>query len=396
MADLFLKSGREKSVQNRHPWVFSGAVGQIQGDAADGDLVAVRDAQGRFLARGYLNRQSQIAVRLLSWEEREAVDAAFWQRRIASAVARRQPLLDDGETTACRLIYAESDLLPGLIVDRYDDLLVVQCLTLGIARRREEIVQALIDVLSPAGIYERSDADVRAHEGLPAAVGTLYGREPSPEIAILENGYHFLVDVKGGQKTGFYLDQRGNRQALARYAKGREVLDAFAYTGAFGIYAATAGAGPVTHLDTSAEALALARRNASLNGLHRPENAFVQGNAFQVLRQYRDQGRAFDLIILDPPKFAPTRKHVHRAARAYKDLNLLALKLLRPDGILFTFSCSGGVDAALFQKIVFAASVDARRDVQAIASLAQGADHPILLSFPESAYLKGMVCRVLC
>jgi 23S rRNA (cytosine1962-C5)-methyltransferase len=396
MADLFLKSGREKSVQNRHPWVFSGAVGQIQGDAADGDLVAVRDAQGRFLARGYLNRQSQIAVRLLSWAEKESVDAAFWQRRIASAVARRQPLLDDGETTACRLIYAESDLLPGLIVDRYDDLLVVQCLTLGIARRREEIVQALIDVLSPAGIYERSDADVRAHEGLPAAVGTLYGREPSPEIAILENGYHFLVDVKGGQKTGFYLDQRGNRQALARYAKGREVLDAFAYTGAFGIYAATAGAGPVTHLDTSAEALALARRNASLNGLHRPENAFVQGNAFQVLRQYRDQGRAFDLIILDPPKFAPTRKHVHRAARAYKDLNLLALKLLRPDGILFTFSCSGGVDAALFQKIVFAASVDARRDVQAIASLAQGADHPILLSFPESAYLKGMVCRVLC
>jgi 23S rRNA (cytosine1962-C5)-methyltransferase len=395
MADLFLRSGRDKSVRNRHPWIFGGAVERIAGDVADGDLVAVRDTQGRFLGRGYLNRQSQIAVRMLSWEEDETIDGAFWRRRIVDAVARRRALIDERATTAYRLIYAESDLLPGLIVDRYDDFLVVQCLTLGIARRQEEIVRALVDVLSPSGVYERSDVDVREREGLPPTAGTLYGSEPPPEIEIVENGYRFLVDVKGGQKTGFYLDQRENRWTLPRYAKNREVLNAFAYTGAFGVYAAGAGAGPVTHLDTSVEALALADRNVRLNGFHGREDAFVQGNVFQVLRAYRDRGRSFDLIVLDPPKFAPTRKHVHRASRAYKDLNLLAIKLLRPGGILFTFSCSGGVDAALFQKIVFGASVDAQRDVQAIEPLAQGADHPVLLSFPESAYLKGWVCRVL-
>jgi 23S rRNA (cytosine1962-C5)-methyltransferase len=395
MADLFLRSGRDKSVRNRHPWIFGGAVERIAGDVADGDLVAVRDTQGRFLGRGYLNRQSQIAVRMLSWEEDETIDGAFWRRRIVDAVARRRALIDERATTAYRLIYAESDLLPGLIVDRYDDFLVVQCLTLGIARRQEEIVRALVDVLSPSGVYERSDVDVREREGLPPTAGTLYGSEPPPEIEIVENGYRFLVDVKGGQKTGFYLDQRENRWTLLRYAKNREVLNAFSYTGAFGVYAAGAGAGPVTHLDTSVEALALADRNVRLNGFHGREDAFVQGNVFQVLRAYRDRGRSFDLIVLDPPKFAPTRKHVHRASRAYKDLNLLAIKLLRPGGILFTFSCSGGVDAALFQKIVFGASVDAQRDVQAIEPLAQGADHPVLLSFPESAYLKGWVCRVL-
>ena len=395
MADLFLKSGRDKPVHNRHPWIFGGAVERIAGDVADGDLVAVRDTQGRFLGRGYLNRQSQITVRMLSWEEDEAIDGTFWRRRIVDAVARRRALIDEQATTAYRLIYAESDLLPGLIVDRYDDFLVVQCLTLGIARRQEEIVRALVDVLSPSGVYERSDVDVREREGLPPTAGTLYGSEPPPEIEIVENGYRFLVDVRGGQKTGFYLDQRENRWTLLRYAKNREVLNAFAYTGAFGVYAAGAGAGPVTHLDTSAEALALADRNVRLNGFHGREDAFVQGNVFQVLRAYRDRGRSFDLIVLDPPKFAPTRKHVHRASRAYKDLNLLAIKLLRPGGILFTFSCSGGIDAALFQKIVFGASVDAQRDVQAIEPLAQGADHPVLLSFPESAYLKGWVCRVL-
>jgi 23S rRNA (cytosine1962-C5)-methyltransferase len=395
MADLFLKSGRDKSTHNRHPWIFGGAVERIAGEVADGDLVAVRDTQGRFLGRGYLNRQSQIAVRMLSWEEDETIDGTFWRRRIGDAVARRRALIDERATTAYRLIYAESDLLPGLIVDRYDDFLVVQCLTLGIARCQEEIVRALVAVLSPSGVYERSDVDVREREGLPPTAGTLYGSEPPPEIEIVENGYRFLVDIQGGQKTGFYLDQRENRWTLLRYAKNREVLNAFAYTGAFGVYAAGAGAGPVTHLDTSAGALALADRNVRLNGFHGREDAFVQGNVFQVLRAYRDRGRSFDLIILDPPKFAPTRKHIHRASRAYKDLNLLAIKLLRPGGILFTFSCSGGIDASLFQKIVFGASVDAQRDVQAIEPLAQGADHPVLLSFPESAYLKGLVCRVL-
>jgi 23S rRNA (cytosine1962-C5)-methyltransferase len=336
----------------------------------------------------------------LSWDEGEAIDETFWTRRIADAAARRHALDDDPETTAYRLIHAEADLLPGLIVDRYGDYLVVQCLTLGIAQRRDLIVRALAQVVSPAGIYERSDVEVRRHEGLAPATGLLYGEAPPPELEIVEHGLCFHVDLVRGQKTGFYLDQRENRRALARYvrgrgAQGRAMLDAFAYSGGFGVYAARAGAGPVTLLDASTEALDLARRNLQANGQDLADVRFDCGDVFEMLRLYRDQGRSFDLIVLDPPKFAPTRRHVDRAARAYKDINLLAIKLLRPGGILLTFSCSGGVDAGLFQKIVFGASVDAGRDVQAIEWLAQGADHPVLLSFPESAYLKGLVCRVL-
>jgi 23S rRNA (cytosine1962-C5)-methyltransferase len=398
VADLFLKRGREKAVRNRHPWVFSGAVARIEGQPEEGQIVTVRDAAGTFLARGYLNRRSQIVVRLLSWDEGERIDEAFWTRRIAAAIVRRQALDQDPRTTAYRLIHAESDLLPGLIVDRYAGYLVVQCLTLGIAQRRDLLVDALVQALSPAGIYERSDVDVRAQEGLAPTTGLLYGGSPPPELDILEHGHRFAVDLAGGQKTGFYLDQRENRRALAGYAqgqgvRGRTMLDTFAYSGGFSIYAARAGAGPITLLDTSSEALDLARRNLQANGQDLSAVSFDCGDVFEMLRLYRDEGRSFDLIVLDPPKFAPTRRHVDRAARAYKDINLLALKLLRPGGILFTFSCSGGVDASLFQKIVFGASVDAGRDVQVIEWLAQGPDHPVLLSFPESAYLKGLVCR---
>ena len=395
MPDVFLKPGRDKPVRNRHPWVFSGAIARFEGRPEEGDMVAVRDAAGAFLARGYLNRRSQIVVRLLSWDEGESIDEAFWARRIAAAIARRRALHKDPRTTAYRLIHAESDLLPGLIVDRYGEYLVVQCLTLGIDRRRALLVAALAQALSPAGIYERSDVDVRAQEGLPPATGLLYGQAPPPEIEILEHGHRFVVDLAGGQKTGFYLDQRENRLALARYARGREILDAFAYSGAFSVYAARAGAGPIALLDASAEALDLARRNLQANGHDLATASFDCGDVFETLRLYRDRGRSFDGIVLDPPKFAPTRRHVERAARAYKDINLLALKLLRPGGILFTFSCSGAVDADLLQKILFGASVDAGCDVQIVEWLAQGPDHPVLLSFPESAYLKGLVCRVL-
>jgi 23S rRNA (cytosine1962-C5)-methyltransferase len=395
MADVWLKKGREKPALNRHPWIFEGAIERVEGDPAGGDVVTVRDARGEFVGYGYVNRHSQITVRLLSWDPAEQVDERLWASRIAGAVARRRSWAGRSETTAYRLVYAEADLLPGLIVDRYNDFLVVQCLTLGIERRKAELVDALVQVAGPVGIYERSDVDVREQEGLPPATGVCWGAEPPPEIEILENGHRFLVDVKTGQKTGFYLDQRVNRSVLARYASSMEMLDAFAYSGGFSVYAAAAGAGPVTLLDASDSALDLARRNLALNGWNRDMDAFVKGNVFEVLRQYRDQGRSFDLIVLDPPKFAPTRQHVHRASRAYKDINLLAIKLLRPGGLLFTFSCSGGIDALLFQKIVFGASVDAGRDVQVLEQLSQGPDHPVLLSFPESAYLKGLVCRVL-
>ena len=395
MADVILKQGRSKAIHNRHPWIFSGAIERVKGQVEDGEIVTVRDHKGAFLARGYLNRRSQIVVRLLSWDENEAVDDAFWARRIAAALARRQPLACDPDTSAYRLIHAEADRLPGLIVDRYGDYLVVQCLTLGIDVRRPSIVAALQDLLPVAGIFERSDVEVRAHEGLSPAVGLLSGDAPPAGYEVVEHGHRFLVDLAAGQKTGFYLDQRENRRAFARYAPGRETLDAFAYSGGFSVYAAHAGAGPITLLDVSADALTLAERNLALNGLQRDEDTFQRGDVFETLRLYRDQGRSFDLIVLDPPKFAPTRRHVQRASRAYKDINLLAIKLLRPDGVLMTFSCSGGVDAALFQKIVFGAALDAGREVQIVERLAQGADHPVLLSFPESAYLKGLVCRVL-
>lgn len=382
-------------MRNRHPWVFSGAIERIKGEVNEGAIVAVRDNKGAFLARGYLNRHSQIVVRLLSWDEHEPIDETFWASRIADAVARRQPLAEDPATTAYRLIHAEADRVPGLIVDRYGDFLVVQCLTLGIDVRRTAIVHALREAVSCAGIYERSDVEVRAQEGLSPAVGVLYGESPPPESEVVEHGHRFLVDLAGGQKTGFYLDQRENRRAFARYAPGRETLDAFAYSGGFSVYAARAGAGPITLLDESADALDLAGRNLALNGARREEDTLQRGDVFEMLRLYRDQGRSFDLIVLDPPKFAPTRRHVQRASRAYKDINLFALKLLRPGGILFTFSCSGGVDEALFQKILFGAALDAEREVQIVERLSQGADHPVLLSFPESAYLKGLVCQVL-
>jgi 23S rRNA (cytosine1962-C5)-methyltransferase len=395
VADVVLKPGREKPIRNHHPWVFSGAVQRVTGSVEDGDVVTVRDVRGRFLGHGYLNRRSQIIVRLLSWDPNETVDDALWERRILDAIARRAPLAQAPLTTAYRLIYAEADRLPGLIVDRYGDFLAVQCLTLGIDRRREAIVEILSRALSPIGIYERSDVDVREQEGLPPVTGTLAGEPPPREIEVQEYGHRFLVDIAGGQKTGFYLDQRENRRAVARYAAGKEMLDAFSFTGAFSVYAAAAGAGPITQLDSSGEALALARRHMALNGLDRPDDRYEEGDVFEVLRLFRDQGRSFDLIVLDPPKFAPTHSYVQRAARAYKDINLLALKLLRPGGMLFTFSCSGGVDADLFQKIVFGASVDAEREVQIVEQLGQGPDHPVLLSFPESAYLKGLACQVI-
>jgi 23S rRNA (cytosine1962-C5)-methyltransferase len=389
---VMLRPGREKPIRNRHPWVFSGAVSRIEGTVQDGDLVHVLDSQGRYLATGYLNRRSQIVVRLLTWNAGEVVDAGFWQRRLQRAIAGRSPLAQDPATNAFRLVHAEADGLPGLVVDRYGDWLVVQCLTLGIARHRAEIAALLADLLAPAGIYARDDADVRRKEGLPLETGSIWGAELPDRVEIIEHEHRFQVDPKQGHKTGFYLDQRENRLRTAAHCHDVDVLNAFAYTGGFGVYAGRAGAGTVVNVDTSAEALALAGENLALNGCAPQE--MVIGDAFQVLRRYRDKGRQFDLAILDPPKFATSRAQVMDASRGYKDVNLLAMQLLRPGGMLVTFSCSGLVSTDLFQKIVFGASVDAGRDVQILERLAQPPDHPVLLTFPESAYLKGLLCRV--
>jgi len=389
-----LKPGKERAVQRRHPWIFSGAVARIEGRVADGEVVDVQDAQGCWLARGYLNRRSQIVIRLLTWNLEERIDGAFWRSRIDRAVAGRAALAADPATTAYRLVHAESDGLPGLVVDRYGDCLVVQFLALGVDCHREEILDALAEQLTPQAIFERSDVEVREKEGLAQRTGLLRGVSPPRLLEVLENDHRFEVELATGQKTGFYLDQRENRARLPPLCAQADVLDGFAYSGACGVYAACGGAARVTFLEASAPALELARQNLLLNGQDPAAHEFVVGNAFRVLRDFRTAGRTFDVVILDPPKFAPASGDVQRAARAYKDINLLAFQLLRPGGILFSTSCSGAISADLFQKILFGAAVDAGREAQILAYLHQGADHPVALTFPEGAYLKGLLCRV--
>ncbi|MCB8921903.1 MAG: class I SAM-dependent rRNA methyltransferase [Ardenticatenaceae bacterium] len=393
---LVLKPGREKPVLNRHPWVFSGAIARVSGSPTPGDVVEVVDVDGRSLAHAYYNPHSQIRARILTWDEHTPIDDAFWRQQIQRAINGRQQLNLEPVTNAYRLIHAEADGLPGFIVDKYGDYLVMQCLTLGIDRRKEALAAILADLLHPRGILERSDADVRQKEGLPQQTGLLWGSAPPDEVQILENGHRFGVNLHEGHKTGFYLDQRDNRALLGQphFVSGKEILNVFAYTGGFAIYAAAHDAGPIINLDTSVPALTQAERNIELNGYSRPDDVYLLGDAFQVLRDYRDNGRQFDIIILDPPKFAHSQRDVQRATRGYKDLNWLALRLLPPGGILATFSCSGLISADLFQKVVFGAAVDAHREVQILHTLSQGPDHPILLTFPESAYLKGLLCRV--
>ncbi len=402
MPDVILKPGRDKPVRQHHPWLFSGAVARVKGDAADGGIVDVVSSDGAWLARGTLNRESQIVVRLLTWNESETIDNAFWRSRLERALAGRTALASSGDTTAYRLVNAESDGLPGLIVDRYGDWLVTQFLTLGIERWKNQIVDLLIgqDGVLPCmrGVYERSDVDVRAKEGLSQAAGVLAGEEPPDLVEIRENGLRFLVDVRRGHKTGFYLDQRDNRRKVAPYLHGRDVLNCFAYTGAFTVYALAAGAKSVVNVDTSAEMLQLARRNVQLGPKGLQDSAdlveHVTGDVFAELRRFRAEGRTFDAIILDPPKFAQSDQQLKRAARGYQDINRVAMNILRPGGILATFSCSGLVSPDLFQKIIFSASLEAEREVQIVEKLSQSTDHPILATLPESEYLKGFVCRV--
>jgi 23S rRNA (cytosine1962-C5)-methyltransferase len=395
MPTVILKPGRAKSALQRHPWLFRGAIARLPEDAADGDVVRVVDESGAFVAYGYLNRASQITVRLLSWEEGEAPDEAWLFRHLEQAVAWRRSRLGWPAEGASRLVYAESDGLPGLVVDRYAGWLVVQFLTLGSERWRDPLLAWLRRELAPEGIYERSDVDVREKEGLPQRTGPLWGPPPPTCVEIVEGGHRFRVDIVGGQKTGFYLDQRLNRQRVASYCRGREVLNCFSYTGGFGVYAAAEGATQVWQVDESGDALRLARDNMEINGLPAPADHYLERDVFQLLREYRDRGRRFDLIVLDPPKFAFAQSQVERACRGYKDINRLAMGLLRPGGILATFSCSGAVGQELFQKVLFGAALDAHRSVQIVETLTQAEDHPTLLSFPEAAYLKGLVCRVL-
>ncbi|MBN1303913.1 MAG: class I SAM-dependent methyltransferase [Anaerolineales bacterium] len=392
MPELILKPGREKSLLRRHPWIFSGAVGRVGGDPAMGETVEVLTSKGDLIARAAYSPNSQIRARVWTFDPHQAVDAAFLRVRINQAVEARSRLGADPETEAYRLVHAESDGLPGLVVDRYGDVLVLQSLTAGIEHWKETLAGLLLEATGLETVFERSDAEVRGLEGLPEVVGPLRGAKPAFPIRFREHGLTFTADLESGHKTGFYLDQRDNRLKVRALADGWDVLDCFCYTGGFSLNALAGGARSVVGVDASGEALALARENLVANQMDPDRSEWLEGDVFQQLRSFRDGRRDFDLIVLDPPKFAPTAAQARKAARGYKDINLLAFKLLRPGGILVTFSCSGGVSAELFQKIVAGAALDAGVEAKIIDHLAQGGDHPVALHFPEGAYLKGLVC----
>jgi 23S rRNA (cytosine1962-C5)-methyltransferase len=395
MNQLVLKSGRDKSILRCHPWIFSGALNETGEKIPNGETVLIANSSGKPLATGAYSPHSQIRVRVWSFDSAEPIDGKFFERRISRAFQRRQFLLEAGNVTAFRIVNAESDGIPGLIVDCYGDYLVCQFFSAGVEYWKKEITEVLMNMPKIRGVYERSDADVRSLENLPSQTGLLAGEEPPEHISIREGNVFFLVDVRNGHKTGFYLDQRENRLLLGMYAKGKHVLNCYAYTGGFGIHALRGGAASVIQLDSSADALELAQLNAETN--HVADNNIVMhvnGDVPQLLRRYRDEGRQFDIVILDPPKFAVNAGQVNKAARAYKDINLLAMKLIRPGGTLFTFSCSGHIDRLLFHKIIAGAAMDSGRDVVITHQLSQAADHPIATQFPEGEYLKGMVCSV--
>lgn len=392
--DLVLKPGREKSIQRRHPWIYSGAIGKIIGDQIMGGIGRVLDQKGRFLAWASYNPHSQICARIWSWVESENIDRAFLEKRIKSAVKLRSNLNNLKSCDCYRLVHGESDNLPGLIIDKYGDYLVIQILAAGMEFFRDTIVEICNDELGYKDIYERSDVDVRELEGLPKRSGILSGDEPPGEIIINENEVKYLVDIKNGQKTGFYLDQRDNRLKFRDYSENKYVLNCFSYTGGFTLNALLGGARQIISIDSSSEAIAKGKQNIAINQFDENRTEWLVGDVFSELRRFRDARQSFDLIVLDPPKFAPTIKSAEKAARGYKDINLLAFKLLNPGGYLFTFSCSGGVTPELFQKIVADAALDADVHARIIDRLYQSSDHPTSLNFPEGTYLKGLICAV--
>ena len=383
-----LRDGKERSLLRRHPWVFESSIAKGRADA--GETVRVEAADGRFLAWAAYSPTSQIRLRAWSFDEAERIDAPFFERRIARAVALRRRLALPSD--ALRLIHGEADGLPGLVVDRYADTLVAQFLSAGAERWKGVIADALLRASGAARLYERSDASVRAQEGLAPQTGWLRG-EGATELAIREHDWRFDVDIAAGHKTGFYLDQRANRRHFADWVRRlglRRVLNCYCYTGGFSVAALAGGAERVTSIDSSAPALARAAAHVLANGHDAARHAVLDADVNATLRAQIEQGARWDAIVLDPPKFAPTVAHAERAARAYKDINRLALELLAPGGLLFTFSCSGGIGAELFHKIVAGAGIDAGADAAIVQRLEEGPDHPTTLRFPEGQYLKGL------
>lgn len=400
---VWIKRGREKPIRNRHPWVFSGAISRAE-HAVDGELVTLVDHKNRFLARGYWNSGSQIQARVLSWQD-EAIDDAWWLKMLSRAVALRCSDRVDTEKTARRLVNAENDYIPGLIIDRYADWHVLQALTRYIDNQKAKIAAALAEVAGARNIYERSDVEARKREGLAPAAGLLRGG-PLPKVVEIDEGRRYLVDIKRGQKTGFYLDQRDNRQLLRELIRRRcadvsgkpRLLNLFSYTGGFALAAADFERLHTVNVDASRPALELAERNFQLNGYDEAARGevveFIQADAFDYLRHCARENMHFDFVVLDPPKLAHHKSQIQRAARGYKDLNLNAFKLVKAGGYLMTFSCSGAISRDMFQKIVFGALADSGRQAQIIRHLSASSDHPVALTFPEGEYLTGLLLRV--
>ena len=394
MPSVKLKKGRDKSFNRKHPWIFSGAIDSIKDINTNGEPVEIFSGDGKFLGYGSYSLHSQISVRVLSFNPEDQINKDFIQNRIETAAQFRKQIINLETTNAYRVINAESDSLPGLVVDKYGDFLVCQFLSAGAEFWKKETIEILLNIFNPTGIFERSDVEVREKEGLQQFKGILCGKDPEELIEIIENGNKFLVDINLGHKTGFYLDQRDNRKLLETFSSEGEMLNCFSYTGGFSVYAIKAGASKVVNLDSSLEALSLAETNLTLNGIAPSKYENVQDDVFKYLRKLRDTNKQYDVIILDPPKFAESVSQIEKASRGYKDINLLALKLLKKNGVLFTFSCSGHIVPELFNKIIADAATDAGREVHILKYLTQSPDHAMLTSFPEGLYLKGLVCKV--
>ena len=395
MVEVILKKGKEKAALQRHPWIFSGALDRIKGSPANGEVVRVVAADKEFLAYGYFNEKSRVAVRMLEWDEAKTIDRDWYQQKIRTAIASRAHVLRNGDTNTCRLVFSEADFLPGLIVDRYADFLSLQILSAGIENAKEEIISILREELQPKGIFDKSDATARGHEDLEVTNGLLWGEHPPEFLEVKENGILYHINIAGGQKSGFYCDQRDNRQILAAYTAGKTVLDCFSYSGGFSLNSLKAGAAHVTSVDSSALALETLQQNMDLNGFDKAQSTVVQSDVNKQLRAFKEEGKKFDVIVLDPPKYAPSRSALDRAARAYKDLNRHGMGLLESGGLLATFSCSGAVDIETFKQIIAWAALDAGKEIQIVKQFSQPEDHPVRISFPEGEYLKGLLLRVL-
>lgn len=392
---LHLAKGREKSLLRRHPWVFSGAVQRVEGKALSGETIDILDSQGKWLARGAYSPESQIRARVWTFQQDEEINIDFFIRRLQQAQSWRDWVAQRDGLDGYRLIAGESDGLPGITIDRFQNFLVLQLLSAGAEYQRPALLSALQHCYPECSIYDRSDVAVRKKEGLPLAQGPVLGDLPPELLPITEHGMKLLVDIQQGHKTGFYLDQRDSRLAARNYSADRRVLNCFSYTGAFAVSALMGGCAQVISVDTSQAALDIAKQNVELNKLDLNKAEFVRDDVFQLLRNYRAQGEKFDLIIMDPPKFVENKNQLASACRGYKDINMLALQLLNPGGILLSFSCSGLMPTDLFQKILADAAVDAGRDVQFIEQFRQAADHPVIATYPEGLYLKGFACRVM-